>query len=306
MVSHLDTSYRRPSLKSLSTFEAAARHESFKGAGEELCLTPSAISHQVRQLESHLGINLFHRLNGGLAITDAGAAYLTMLTPAFAKIDEATKNVMQFEFSDELTIRSAPSFAKKWLLERLPDFLQSNPDIDVKVMATSENLDFRKNNIDIGIFYGQSNWPGYVVKPLFSEHVLPMCSPDFKNKMGELNKPEDLPDNVLIQTERNIITWKMRFAEKGITHDKKMSGVCLDPSELAIEAAVQGVGIILESDLLAKHELQNGLLVPAFDETVYETISYYLIYLEDCMDTPKITAFSNWITHLAGSDQMST
>ncbi len=306
MISHLDQPYRRPSLKSLSTFEAAARHESFKGAGEELCLTPSAISHQVRQLETHLDVNLFHRLNGGLAITDAGKAYLTLLTPAFSEIDEATKKIMQFEFSDQLTIRSAPSFAKKWLLERLPDFLQNNSDIDVKVIATSEVLDFRKNNIDIGIYYGQSNWPGYVVKPLFSEHVLPMCSPDYKNKIGKLNKPDDLLNCTLIQTERNIMTWKMWFTEKKIPHDKKLTGICLDPSELAIEAAVQGVGIILESDLLAKQELQTGSLIPAFDDAVSETVSYYLVYLEDSMETPKITAFTNWITHLAGSDQISS
>lgn len=302
----MDNSYRRPSLKSLSTFEAAARHESFKGAGEELCLTPSAISHQVRQLESHLGINLFHRLKGGLAITDAGATYLTMLTPAFKEIDKATKTIMQFEFSDELSIRSAPSFAKKWLLEKLPDFLQTHPDIDVKIIATSENLEFRKNNIDIAICYGQSNLPGYVVKPLFSEHILPICSPEFKRKNGPLNSPKDLLNYPLIQTERNLTTWNIWFAEKGITHDKKLSGICLDPSELAIEAAVQGVGIILESDLLAKHELQSGSLIPAFDDAVPETISYYLIYLEESIKTPKVAAFSNWITQLADDDRIST
>ncbi len=131
-------------MKAVATFEAAARHESFKGAGEELSLTPSAISHQVRQLEEHLGVKLFHRLGGGLAITGAGSAYLKTLSPVFSKIDDATKQVMQLEYSDQLTVRSAPSFAGKWLLDRLPDFLEKYPDIDVKVLATSELLDFRK------------------------------------------------------------------------------------------------------------------------------------------------------------------
>ena len=97
--------YRRPSLKAVSTFEAAARHESFKGAAEELSLTPSAISHQVRQLEEHLGVKLFHRLSGGLAITDAGSAYLKMLSPVFSDIDDATKQIMQIEYTDRLTVR---------------------------------------------------------------------------------------------------------------------------------------------------------------------------------------------------------
>jgi LysR family glycine cleavage system transcriptional activator len=291
--------YRRPSLKAVSTFEAAARHESFKEAAEELFLTPSAISHQVRQLENHLGVTLFHRLSGGLVITDAGAAYLKMLTPAFAELDEATKQVMQFEYSDQLTIRSAPSFAKKWLLHRLPDFLERHPDIDVKVVATSEILDFRKKNIDVGISYGQSNWSGYVVRPLLSERVLPMCSPGFKSGAKDLRTPADLPKFTLIHTERNLVTWRMWLADKGVPVADNLRGVCLDPSELAIEAAVRGVGVVLESDLLAAQELADGSLVPAFGETVSEALSYYLVYSEDRADIPKIVAFSEWISDLA-------
>jgi len=291
--------YRRPSLKAISTFESAARHESFKDAAKELSLTPSAISHQVKQLEQQVGVNLFHRLSGGLAITDAGAAYLKLLGPAFAEIDDATKQVMQLEYSDQLTIRSTPSFARKWLLDRLPDFLEKHEDIDVKVIATSELLDFRKKNIDIGIHYGQSTWPGSVVKPLLSERVLPMCSPALKDKPNGLRSIADLHDFTLIHTERNLITWKMWLAEQDAPMDKEFRGVYLDPSELAIEAAVRGVGIVLESDLLAAHELEEGSLVPAFDQTETQIASYYLVYPEDHMHIPKVVAFTDWITDMA-------
>lgn len=294
--------YRRPSLKALSTFEAAARHESFKGAAEELRLTPSAISHQVRQLELHLGVKLFHRHSGGLAITDAGAAYLQMLSPAFAEIDDATKQVMQLEYADQLTIRSAPSFAKKWLLDRLPDFLEQHPDTDVKIIATSELLDFRGKNIDVGIYYGKPDWPGYVIRPLLSERVLPMCSPGFKEHATTLRTPADLPDFTLIHTERNLVTWTMWLAEKKVSVAGELRGVCLDPSELAIEAAVRGVGVVLESDLLAARELADGLLVPAIEDTVSETASYYLVYPEDHADVPKVVAFAEWIAGLASGD----
>jgi len=288
--------YRRPSLKAISTFESAARHESFKQAAKELFLTPSAISHQVRQLEQQLGVNLFHRLSGGLAITDAGAAYLKLLGPAFAAIDEATRQVMQLEYSDRLTIHSAPSFANKWLLDRLPEFLESHQDIDVKVIATSELLDFRKKSIDIGIYYGQSTWPGSVVKPLLSERVLPMCSPEFRNDAGDrLRSAADLTDFTLIHTERNLVTWKMWLAEQGVSFDRNLRGVCLDPSELAIEAAVRGTGIVLESDLLAARELDEGSLVAAIDETESKIASYYLVYPEDHMHSPKVVAFTDWI-----------
>jgi len=291
--------YRRPSLKAISTFESAARHESFKDAAEELSLTPSAISHQVKQLEQQVGVNLFHRLSGGLAITDAGAAYLKLLGPAFAEIDDATKQVMQLEYSDQLTIRSTPSFARKWLLDRLPDFLEKHRDIDVKVIATSELLDFRKKKIDIGIHYGQSTWPGSVIQPLLSERVLPMCSPELKNKPDGLRSIADLVNFTLIHTERNLVTWKMWLAEQGVPADTEFHGVSLDPSELAIEAAVRGVGVVLESDLLTARELQEGLLVPAFDETETGVASYYLVYPEDHMHIPKVTIFTDWIMDMA-------
>lgn len=295
-------SYRRPSLKAVSTFEAAARHESFKGAAEELFLTPSAISHQVRQLEEHLGVNLFHRLSGGLAITDAGAAYLKMLSPAFAGIDDATRQVMELDYSDQLAIRTAPGFAKRWLLDRLPDFLQSYPDIDVKIIATSEVLDFKKKNIDIGIYYGQSIWLGHVVRPLLSERVLPMCSPEFKKQASALQRPADLLNFTLIHTERNLVTWKMWFADRGITALQDLRGVCLDPSELAIDAAVRDIGIVLESDMLAAQELENGSLVPAIENSESEIVSYYLVYPEEYEGLPKIAAFSDWIIKLASAD----
>ncbi len=301
MPSHPVSAYRRPSLKAVSTFEAAARLESFKDAAAELHLTPSAISHQVRQLEEHIGVKLFHRLSGGLAITDAGAAYLKMLSPAFAEIDGATKQVMQMEYADQLVVRSAPSFARKWLLNRLPDFLGRNPDTDVKIIATSELLEFRGNRIDVGIFYGRSNWPEHVVRPLLSERVLPMCSPGFKKGAAALRSPADLPDVTLIHTERNLVTWGMWFADKGVPATGDLRGVCLDPSELAIEAAVRGVGVVLESDLLAARELADGSLVPAIEDTVSEVVSYYLVYPEKHAELPKVIAFAGWISELAGA-----
>ena len=297
-------SYRRPSLKAVSTFEAAARHESFKGAAEELFLTPSAISHQVRQLEEHLGVNLFHRLSGGLTITDAGGAYLNMLSPAFAGIDDATRQVMELDYSDQLTIRTAPSFAKRWLLDRLPEFLQAYPDIDVKVIATSEKLDFRKKNIDIGIYYGQSIWPGHVVRPLLSERVQPMCSPEFKSQASELRTAADLLNFTLIHTERNLVTWKMWLADRGISNFEDLRGVCLDPSALAIEAAVRGIGIVLESDILATQELEKGSLIPTFENSESEIVSYYLVYPEEHGAIPKVEAFTDWIIKLTSADQL--
>jgi LysR family glycine cleavage system transcriptional activator len=185
------------------------------------------------------------------------------------------------------------------MMDRLPDFLEKHEDIDVKVIATSELLDFRKKNIDIGIHYGQSTWPGCVVKPLLCERVLPMCSPALKDKPDGLRSVADLYNFTLIHTERNLVTWKMWLTEQDVSIDEGFRGVYLDPSELAIEAAVRGVGIVLESDLLAACELGEGSLVPAFDETETRIASYYLVYPEDYMHIPKVVAFTDWIAGMA-------
>jgi len=292
-------SYRRPSLKSVSTFEAAARHESFMSAADELCLTPSAISHQVRNLEDHLGVKLFHRLSDGLAITDAGKFYLRILTPILAEIDEATKQIMQLEYSDQLTVRSAPSFAGKWLLDHLSDFLEAQPDIDVKVIATSELLDFRKKNIDIGIYYGRPKMPGYVIQPLLSERVMPLCSPEFKQNASGLNSPIDLLNFTLIHTERNLLTWRQWLSDHQVSVEEELRGISLDPSEHAIEAAVRGVGIVLESDLLVSQELAKGTLVPVFEGTASKVVSYFLVTPEENVNLPKVIAFRKWICALS-------
>jgi LysR family glycine cleavage system transcriptional activator len=186
-------------------------------------------------------------------------------------------------------------------LDRLPDFLERYPDTDVKVIATSEIPDFRSKSIDIGIFYGHSDWPGHTVRPLLSERLLPMCSPDFKKKAVTLRSAEDLLDFTLIHTERNLVTWKMWFADKGVSSTGDLRGVCLDPSELAIEAALRGVGVVLESDLLAARELAEGSLVPAFEDNVSEIVSYYLVYPEDSANIPKVVAFADWIISLAST-----
>jgi LysR family glycine cleavage system transcriptional activator len=126
-----------------------------------------------------------------------------------------------------------------------------------------------------------------------------MCSPALKDKPNGLRLVADLYDFTLIHTERNLITWKMWLAEQGAPIDKELRGVYLDPSELAIEAAVRGVGIVLESNLLAARELEEGSLVPAFDEPETQIASYHLVYPEDHMQIPKVIAFTDWIADMA-------
>ncbi len=297
--------FRRPSLKALSTFEAAAAHQSFKLAAEELSLTPSAVSHQVRQLESQLGLQLFHRVGRGLVLTDAGKAYVGMLTSAFLEIDTATRQIMEFQYSDQIVVHSTPSFASRWLIPKLTGFLETHPQTDVRIEATSEGFDFKTGNIDIAIWYARKKWPDDVeYLPLISERIFPMCHPDLKKSCTPLQSLEDLAQQRLIYTQRNIIAWSSWFTARDIDLSKyKGQRVSIDPSNLAIEAAANSVGFVLESDILAAAELESGTLVPAFEnEDAAENISYYLVWPKHQSKTPKIEAFCNWIRGVAGTE----
>jgi len=300
---------RRPSLKALSTFEAAAKHQSFKTAANQLGLTPSAVSHQVRLLEAEIGVQLFHRLGRGLALTDAGKAYMEMLAAAFEEIDSATRSIMSYRFADELIVRTPPSFASRWLVPQLPSFLKANSATNVRIEASSEAFDFRGDGADVAIWYARRQWPDNVEYiPLLSERVFPMCSPAVKAGHPDVRTPQDLLQHTLIHTERNIMTWASWFAAKGIALPaKSCRELSIDPSNLAIETAVAGTGYILESDLLAAEELEREALVPVFDSTAEdEIVSYYLVWPTRLTDVRKVDAFRVWImdTISAGSGDL--
>lgn len=285
---------QRPPLKSLTAFEASSRLLSFKRAGDELHLTPSAISYQIKSLEAHLGVTLFQRTRRGLVLTPAGYRYSQQINESLKKIDEATGEIMRLEPHGLVTIQTPPSISDKWLLTRLSKFMRCNPRIDVRVVATDRLPDFRESGTDIAIWYG-NNWPPHVVKPFLVERIQPLCSPELLVGDHPLRTPSDLVFQTLIHAPGNIVTWNDWLKANDVKGVDAQRGLWLHPSYVGIDAAVKGLGIVLESDVLTSEELASGQLVAPFDGLHITNNSYFLVYPSSHATRESLRVFEDWM-----------
>src|SRR3989449_4676873 len=183
---------RLPPLNALKAFEAAARHESFTRAAEELFVTQGAVSHQVKALEAELGIKLFNRERQRLVITEGGREYLTVLRDAFDRIAVGTERLLQRQNAGVLTVSTSPDFAAKWLVHRLGHFAEAHPEIDLRVSATLHHVDFAREEVDLAVRHGDGNWPGLDTVRLSSEQLFAVCSPKLLSGRRRLNKLADI------------------------------------------------------------------------------------------------------------------
>jgi LysR family transcriptional regulator, glycine cleavage system transcriptional activator len=287
---------KRPPLRALIAFEAVARHLSFKLAAEELFITRSAVSHQIAALEEFLGLQLFTRNTRDLRVTPAGQQYLRSIRDALTSIDEATSELVSPLPTEILTIQTNSSFGPSILLPHLADFRAIFANLDIKVRSTHEAPDFRDGSLDIAICYGLDDWPGCTVETLAVERVIPLCSPSLVTRSRPLNDPSQLRDFTLIHTERNLITWRMWLRALQVHEVDPHKGLVFAPSYLSIGAAVQGLGVALESDLLARSELEHGrLIVPFKGDRSVENLSYSLVVPESKAAMPRIVDFKKWL-----------
>jgi LysR family glycine cleavage system transcriptional activator len=272
---------RRPiSLNALATFECAARLSSFGAAAEELNLTRSAVSHQILKLEEVFGVRLFERHRSGVALTPAGARVYERLRKSLLDINDITGEFLAKPRRQRLTVQSAPTFAARWLVGRLDAFLQSQPTIDFQLIATSEPADFKDPGLDLAISYGMLECPGCETALLLNERVQPLCSPSLREKVG-LGDVADLARATLIQTDLNLISWEKWLADHGSALARGTRQIRLNPSYLALEAAAQSVGVVLESDILAHAEIASGRLLAPFDPSYAATNGYFLVRPKD-------------------------
>ncbi|WP_448206955.1 transcriptional regulator GcvA [Azospirillum sp. sgz302134] len=286
----------RVSLKAVQAFEAAARLSSFALAAEELLVTPSAVSHQIKFLEEQVGVNLFHRVHRAVVLTDAGRAYAEEITAAFARIDTATRNIGRTEKSDILTIHSTPSFATQWLMPRLARFSSLNPDIDVRLNATVAPVDLSTEAVDLAIRYGSRLQPaGTQVLPFPTETIVPLCAPALMNGPHPIRTPEDLRHHTLVHSEVCLVGWRDWLRQHRKVKLEITRGPRFDRSFMAISAAVDGLGVCLESLLLVQRELEAGRLVAPFGLEGLKVQGYTLNLLKSRADLPKVRSFQDWL-----------
>jgi LysR family glycine cleavage system transcriptional activator len=292
---------RMPSLNALKAFEAAARHESFTQAAQELCVTQGAVSHQVKALEAELGCRLFNREHRRLVITSAGQSYLAVVRDAFDRLALGTENLLQQHNTGALTISTSPNFASKWLVHRLGRFAEQHPTIDLRVSATLQHIDFAREDFDLAIRHGDGNWPDLHVTRLCAEELFPVCSPALMRGRRALRAPADLKHHTLlhINERRDWGTW---MEAAGITDVDVTRGPVFNQASIAIDAAIDGQGVVLARSALTARDLTTGRLVQPFALSLKVPYSYWIVCAKPTAALPKISTFRDWLLAEAAED----
>ena len=276
----------------LRLFEAAGRHLSFKRAADELGVTPSAVSHGIQELEDWLGTRLFARGRPGLAFTEAGAGYFPAVRDALLLIATAGNRLPGRAASDRIRISVAPTFAARLLLPRLPRFRERHPDVSVVLDTAHEAVDVPRDDADLAIRMGRGDWPGLAAEHLLTEHLVPLCTPALKARLGEERDFRRLP---LIHVTTVSRDWQAWSAATGIGPIHGDGGLKVDEIQMAADAAVAGLGLVLGRRPLMDAELAAGTLVPFCDRAVASDTGYWLVGLAETMARPTIRAFAAWL-----------
>ena len=283
-----------PPLSSLQAFEAIARRRSFSLAAAELHLTPSAVSHQVARLEELLGVRLFERSTRGVDITPAGQSYLQRVAGALGAINSATDDLRQ-GVQDTLYVHSSPSFASLWLMPRISRFAARHPGISLVLSASHVHSDFQAGQMDIDIRYGVPHWPHLQVEPVFSERIAPLASPAFIER-NHVRTPADLLQVPLIQSTISVVQWPEWFARYGRKQQPERFALRFDRAMMTLDAAVQGLGVALESTTIAEGHIEAGRLQPVFSgDMSLEVKAHFAVYPDRHSSRPEVVNFLAWL-----------
>lgn len=286
--------HRLPPLTALPAFDAAARHLSFTKAANELNVTHGAISRAIRNLEERLGIRLFERGTRSVRLTPAGAAYAAEIGGALDRIAAATVVATAPRSTGVLTVSTSDGFAGRWLVPRLHRFHRAHPDIDVRLSTSGVLVDFLRDGIDIAIRYGAGGYEGVVSELLAEEEVFPVCSPELLQGEHPLRSPADLRHHRLIHDNFRI-GWATWLQQAGLDDMDPDSGVRFDSAAYAVEAAVQGEGVLLGRSALVASDLAAGRLARPFELALASRWKYYVVYPVGALRHRKIKAFRDWL-----------
>jgi LysR family glycine cleavage system transcriptional activator len=290
-----------PSLNALKAFEASARQESFTKAAQELCVTQGAVSHQVKALETELGVRLFRRERQRLVITDAGRAYLEVVRDAFDRLAMGTERLLQRQNAGTLTVTTSPNFAAKWLVHRLGRFSDAHPGISLRVSASIQHVDFAREDIDLAIRHGDGQWPGLHVARLCAEELFPVCSPTLLRGRAALRSPHDLNNHPLLHVNDRR-EWGKWLEGAGVRDVDLAHGPLFNQASMAIDAAVDGQGIALARTALAAWDLLAKRLVRPFAFALKAPYSYWIVCPNSTASLPKIATFRDWLLAEAADD----
>lgn len=283
----------------MSFFEAAARHQSFTKAAEELCVTQSAICRQIAALEDFLDVKLFRRSRRGVVLTEAGINYGRKVA---ARLDDVERDTLELMAKGgngaTLELGVVPTFATKWLLRRLPSFNRDYPDITLNLTARTRPFLFDESPFDAAIYAGDSVWPGTESVFLIEENLVPVCSPSYIQAGRKRSQP-DWQRMTLLQQSTRPYSWRDWFTASTLKIDGDMTGPRFELFSMLAEAAVQGMGAALIPRFLIEEELARGVLQQLSNREYLSGRSYYLIYPQQGIENSALMTFRRWLEQQA-------
>ena len=265
-------------------------------AADELCVTQSAISHRIRQLEDDLGVKLFLRINRNIALTPQGESYLVAIRKALADIELATRSVVH-AVRHTLKVSVAPALGSKWLVSRLADFQRQHPDVDLILSASIQLANIKSGEVDVGVRFGPGNWPGLVAYRLTDEVLVAVCAPDYPARIGGLATPADLAKARLLR--HPSLPWRPWLDAAGLDWPEPVGGVQFDDAVMMIEAAAAGNGVAVSPGKLVEPYLAAGSLVMPFPFAPRDR-GYHVVLAPESVGKPWVMAFVDWLIAAAG------
>ena len=292
-----------PSLQALACFDAAARHESYTRAAQELALTQSAVSRQITALEEFLGLALFRRTRHGVTLTERGAEYAAQVAPRLQGLEQDTLDVMSTQGrGGSIHLAAVPTFATRWLIPRLPDLKALHPEITVNIETRTRPFMFADTTFDAALYAGTaeqvSNWAGTQAVRLLAEDVVPVCSPVLLGAQTTLT-PQAIAQLPLLQQSTRIEGWRHWFDAMGVMAPLALAGPRYELFSMTAAAATQGLGLALVPRLLIEAELARGELVVACERPLKGERAYYLVMPERADERPVMKIFLAWLRQAA-------
>jgi LysR family glycine cleavage system transcriptional activator len=287
--------YLLPPMYTLRTFEALGRLRHFTRTAEELHLTTSAVSHQVRALESFYATRLFVRNRHDVALTPTGERLMAAVRHALQQLSTVSESI-RAQDANRLSVTAPPSLVSRWLMPRLGVFLQQHPSVDFRLRATSMVVDLAAEEIDLGIRFGGGRWPGMRSEKLFDEEIFPVASPAYLARM-KVRRWTDLRRCLLLRDDFH--PWEDWLDEIGATTAGHAFGSVFNDSALSLQAAEAGQGVVLARSLLAADAIEAGTLVRVGKMAVHSRGSYYLVTPSGRPDVAAVGMFREWLREAA-------
>ena len=283
-----------PSTTALISFEAAARHESFTKAAQELSLTQGAICRQIASLEEFLSVELFRRSKRGVKLTEAGISYSRRIAIQLDAVERDTLSVMGQQGANVIELAVVPTFGTQWLLPRLKDFQQQHPDVTVNLTNRTRPFLFADTDFDAAIYFGDADWSGTSSYRLMGENPVPVCSPNLLGPHKSLS-PHTLAELPLLQQTTRPYAWRQWFNAQQLNIPRDMTGPRYELFSMLSQAAMHDMGIALIPPFLIQRELKEQQLVIASTEALTSEKAYYLMIPDKKVESASLHAFRDWL-----------